>query len=253
MKIGLGKEDCESCVKTEHLRKELAFRIQYVPNCLAMRRLVLIAAFIGICSGLRCFVDHHATASVDCGPHSGCIKVSERNITKLNTKSWYSWYVYSPTNFLNFALKIYGNFSLQVRSIYHCAYWNRTETRLLHSPCSRSMFWSRRQIDLLLVHVEWFLQPFCQSSFWFENPLDFRLHCDNNENKVDRTLDIEGHHLIHIKGLRSWLFVAPLVRSQMCNKFCGNFTHPNQQNPKFLSTWFKADACPYASWRVSKT
>ena len=148
-----------------------------------MRRLVLIAAFIGICSGLRCFVDHRATASVDCGPHSGCIKVSERNITKLNTKSWYSWYVYSPTIFLNFALKIYGNFSLQVRSIYHCAYWNRTETRLLHSPCSRSMFWSRRQIDLLLVHVEWFLQPFCQSNVWFENPLDFRLHCDNNEIK----------------------------------------------------------------------
>ena len=52
--------------------------------------LVLIAAFfIGICSGLRCFVDHQATQSVDCGPHSGCIKVAEKNITNLSTKSWY--------------------------------------------------------------------------------------------------------------------------------------------------------------------
>ena len=61
-----------------------------VSNVLAMRRLlVLIAAFIGICSGLRCWVDHQATESVDCGPHSGCIKVAEKNITNLGTKSWY--------------------------------------------------------------------------------------------------------------------------------------------------------------------
>ena len=145
-----------------------------------MRRLVLIAAFISICSGLRCFVDHRATESVDCGPHSGCIKVAEKNITNLGTKSWYG----TQPKFENQSKSFIFKFSLQVWQSHHSSYWNRIEARLLRSPGSRSMFWSRQQFDLLLVHVERFLQPFFQqTSVWFKNPLGFRLHCDDNEMK----------------------------------------------------------------------
>ena len=90
-----------------------------VSNVLAMRRvLVLIAAFIGICSGLRCWVDHQATESVDCGPHSGCIKVAEKNITNLGTKSWYG----TQPKFENQSKSFIFKFSLQVWQSHHSSY-----------------------------------------------------------------------------------------------------------------------------------